>query len=44
MFHQSINNFNKFIEKSALIFSYGVTNSGKTFTIVGNDEHPGVLP
>lgn len=32
------------IEKSGLIFSYGVTNSGKTFTIVGNDKNPGVLP
>lgn len=32
------------IEKCALVFSYGVTNSGKTYTIVGNAESPGLLP
>ena len=30
--------------KGCLVLSYGVTNSGKTFTIFGNDEHPGLLP
>jgi hypothetical protein len=28
---------------SALIFSYGITNSGKTYTIVGTKEQPGIL-
>ena len=27
-----------------LIFSYGVTNSGKTYTILGSKEEPGILP
>ncbi|XP_051796406.1 kinesin-like protein KIF20A [Acanthochromis polyacanthus] len=30
--------------KNALIFSYGVTNSGKTFTIQGTPKEPGILP
>jgi hypothetical protein len=30
--------------KSGVIFSYGVTNSGKTHTIIGNQETPGLLP
>eukprot|EP00064_Thunnus_orientalis_P008434 superscaffoldBa00001001_g8457 len=30
--------------KNALIFSYGVTNAGKTFTIQGTSKEPGVLP
>uniref|UniRef100_A0A3Q3N2E1 Kinesin-like protein n=1 Tax=Mastacembelus armatus TaxID=205130 RepID=A0A3Q3N2E1_9TELE len=30
--------------KNALIFSYGVTNAGKTFTIQGTPEEPGILP
>lgn len=30
--------------KNALVFTYGVTNAGKSFTIVGNDNNPGVLP
>ena len=32
------------LEKGALVFSYGVTNSGKTYTIVGTPEQPGLLP
>lgn len=28
----------------ALIFSYGVTNSGKSYTIHGTEQDPGVLP
>jgi hypothetical protein len=27
-----------------LVLSYGVTNSGKTFTILGTEEEPGILP
>uniref|UniRef100_K3WWC5 Kinesin-like protein n=1 Tax=Globisporangium ultimum (strain ATCC 200006 / CBS 805.95 / DAOM BR144) TaxID=431595 RepID=K3WWC5_GLOUD len=30
--------------KSGLVFAYGVTNSGKTYTISGTDDKPGVLP
>lgn len=30
--------------KSGLVFAYGVTNSGKTYTISGSSEAPGVLP
>lgn len=26
------------------MFSYGVTNSGKTYTILGTEEEPGLLP
>ncbi|KAG3052481.1 hypothetical protein PC121_g17293 [Phytophthora cactorum] len=29
---------------SGLVFAYGVTNSGKTYTISGSSEAPGVLP
>ena len=31
-------------QKNGLIFSYGVTNAGKTHTIVGNQEDMGILP
>lgn len=27
-----------------LLFAYGVTNSGKTYTMTGEPGHPGVLP
>lgn len=31
--------------KHGLIFSYGVTNSGKTYTMVGNDNQlDGLVP
>ncbi|XP_047424378.1 kinesin-like protein KIF20A [Mugil cephalus] len=30
--------------RNALIFSYGVTNAGKTFTIQGTTKEPGILP
>ncbi|XP_037549699.1 kinesin-like protein KIF20A [Nematolebias whitei] len=30
--------------KNVLIFSYGVTNAGKTFTIQGTTKEPGILP
>eukprot|EP01080_Neovahlkampfia_damariscottae_P005627 gene5627-9444_t len=29
---------------SSLLFSYGVTNSGKSWTILGNDENKGIIP
>ncbi len=29
--------------KSGAIFSYGVTNAGKTYTIIGNRQNPGLL-
>lgn len=28
---------------NALIFTYGVTNAGKTYTMVGSEENPGIL-
>ena len=31
-------------DSHGLIFSYGVTNSGKTYTIHGSAEEPGILP
>lgn len=31
-------------DKGSLIFSYGVTNSGKTHTILGSQAEPGILP
>jgi hypothetical protein len=30
--------------ENALIFAYGVTNSGKTFSIMGTKKNPGLLP
>jgi hypothetical protein len=30
--------------KDGLVFAYGVTNSGKTFTVEGNKENPGIIP
>lgn len=30
--------------QSAVVFAHGVTCSGKTWTIQGSDEHPGILP
>ena len=30
--------------KSGLIFAYGMTNAGKTYTMVGTPEQPGILP
>ena len=31
-------------QKSGLIFTYGMTNAGKTFTVIGSSEKPGILP
>lgn len=30
--------------QSSLLFAYGVTNSGKTHTIVGTQKDPGLIP
>lgn len=30
--------------KSGLIFTYGMTNAGKTFTVIGSQSNPGILP
>jgi kinesin family protein 3/17 len=30
--------------KHSLLFAYGITNAGKTHTIMGNKDHPGLLP
>jgi hypothetical protein len=29
---------------SGLLFAYGITNAGKTFTVMGDKENPGLLP
>lgn len=31
-------------KKSGLIFTYGMTNAGKTFTVIGSKSQPGILP
>ena len=31
-------------QKSGLIFTYGMTNAGKTFTVTGTPSSPGILP
>ncbi len=31
-------------KKSGLIFTYGMTNAGKTFTVIGTGTNPGILP
>ena len=33
-----------FNHKSGLIFTYGMTNAGKTFTVIGSPNNPGILP
>ncbi|XP_056624550.1 kinesin-like protein KIF20B isoform X2 [Triplophysa dalaica] len=30
--------------RNSLVFTYGVTNAGKTFTYLGPDSNPGILP
>ena len=32
------------LHKSGLIFTYGLTNSGKTYTTIGDSLNPGILP
>lgn len=29
--------------KNGLLFSYGVTGSGKTYSMIGNQQEPGIL-
>lgn len=29
---------------NALVFAYGVTNSGKTYSVIGKDQDPGLIP
>ncbi len=31
------------LEKNGLLFTYGVTNAGKSYTIMGNEEEKGLL-
>ena len=31
-------------QKSGLVFTYGMTNAGKTYTVIGTPEYPGILP
>eukprot|EP00743_Colponemidia_sp_Colp-15_P003013 GILK01003258.1.p1 GENE.GILK01003258.1~~GILK01003258.1.p1 ORF type:complete len:1210 (-),score=339.90 GILK01003258.1:490-4023(-) len=33
-----------FSGQNGLLFAYGITNAGKTYTIKGSEENPGVLP
>ena len=40
----SICHLSNLLDKSGLIFTYGVTNAGKTYTIIGTKENPGLLP
>lgn len=35
---------NLFKGQNAVVFAYGVTSSGKTWTIQGSNENPGILP
>lgn len=30
--------------KSGLVFTYGMTNAGKTYTVIGTPDNPGILP
>ncbi|CAL1271646.1 unnamed protein product [Larinioides sclopetarius] len=30
--------------QNSLIFNYGITNSGKTYTLQGNEANPGIIP
>ena len=30
--------------KNGLLFAYGITNSGKTYTMTGEPDSPGILP
>lgn len=35
--------WNFFLFKETALFTYGVTNSGKTYTIIGTKNEPGIL-
>ncbi|CAN0171427.1 unnamed protein product, partial [Ectocarpus sp. 13 AM-2016] len=33
-----------FSAQNALLFAYGMTNAGKTYTVLGEDGSPGLIP
>lgn len=33
-----------FAAQNALLFAYGMTNAGKTYTVLGEDSSPGLIP
>lgn len=33
-----------FSSQNALLFAYGMTNAGKTYTVLGEDGSPGLIP
>lgn len=33
-----------FASENGLLFAYGMTNAGKTYTVLGEDPHPGLIP
>lgn len=33
-----------FASQNALLFAYGMTNAGKTYTVLGEDGSPGLIP
>lgn len=33
-----------FASKNALLFAYGMTNAGKTYTVLGEEGSPGLIP
>lgn len=43
MFKSSRRGVMLLLDRSSLVFSYGITNSGKTYTIIGNQSNPGLL-
>lgn len=33
-----------FDSQNGLLFAYGMTNAGKTFTVLGEEDRPGLIP
>lgn len=33
-----------FAAQNALLFAYGMTNAGKTYTVMGEEDSPGLIP
>lgn len=33
-----------FASQNGLLFAYGMTNAGKTYTVLGEEESPGLIP
>ena len=33
-----------FAARNALLFAYGMTNAGKTYTVLGEEGSPGLIP